>query len=95
MKHALVVVGAALALALAGCGNTTTTENSARQDSAPSSGCDSNYAGTCVPDVSYDLDCADISNSVDVVGSDPTASMLMGTGTAVSQTARGVPRLRP
>jgi hypothetical protein len=36
-----------------------------------SAGCDSNYAGTCVPDSSYDLDCADISGSVDVVGSDP------------------------
>ena len=71
MKHALVVVAAVVALAFAGCGNTTTTEDSARQDSASSSGCDSNYAGTCVPDSSYDLDCADISGSVDVVGSDP------------------------
>jgi hypothetical protein len=70
MKHGLVLVGAVVALALAGCGSTT-TDDSARHDSVPSSGCDSNYSGTCVPVASYDLDCADISGSVDVVGSDP------------------------
>jgi micrococcal nuclease len=33
--------------------------------------CDSNYSGYCVPDVSYDLDCADIGyNTVRVVGTD-------------------------
>lgn len=33
--------------------------------------CDSNYSGTCVPVVSYDLNCDDIGGSVRVVGSDP------------------------
>jgi hypothetical protein len=33
--------------------------------------CDSNYSGACVPIVSYDLNCDDISGSVTVVGSDP------------------------
>ena len=33
--------------------------------------CDPNYTGTCVPIVSYDLNCDDISGSVTVVGSDP------------------------
>ena len=32
--------------------------------------CDPNYKGTCVPIVSYDLNCDDISGSVSVVGSD-------------------------
>jgi micrococcal nuclease len=32
--------------------------------------CDPNYTGTCVPQVSYDLDCGDISGSVKVVGTD-------------------------
>lgn len=35
-----------------------------------SSGCDANYSGGCVPNVSYDLDCSDISFSVKVVGTD-------------------------
>lgn len=35
------------------------------------SGCDPNYSGTCVPQVSYDLNCDDIGGSVTVVGSDP------------------------
>lgn len=33
--------------------------------------CDSNYSGSCVPLVSYDLDCPDIGSSVYVTGSDP------------------------
>ncbi len=33
--------------------------------------CDPNYTGTCVPIVSYDLNCDDIDGSVTVVGSDP------------------------
>jgi hypothetical protein len=40
------------------------------QQPAPGSNCDSNYE-PCVPNVSYDLDCSDISFSVTVVGSDP------------------------
>jgi hypothetical protein len=36
----------------------------------PKSNCDPNY-NPCVPNVSYDLDCADIGFSVTVVGSDP------------------------
>ena len=35
------------------------------------SNCDPNYSGGCVPLVSYDLDCPDISFSVKVIGSDP------------------------
>lgn len=35
------------------------------------SDCDPNYSGTCVPQVSYDLNCDDIGGSVTVVGSDP------------------------
>ncbi len=38
---------------------------------APRSNCDPNYAGGCVPNVSYDLDCKDIGFTVTVVGSDP------------------------
>lgn len=34
-------------------------------------GCDPNYEGACVPNVPYDLDCADIDGPVYVVGSDP------------------------
>lgn len=37
----------------------------------PASECDPNYSGTCVPQVSYDLNCDDIGGSVTVVGSDP------------------------
>ena len=37
---------------------------------APSSNCDPNYTGGCVPVVSYDLDCGDISFSVRVIGTD-------------------------
>jgi micrococcal nuclease len=35
-----------------------------------SSNCDPNYAGGCVPNVSYDLDCSDISFVVKIVGTD-------------------------
>jgi hypothetical protein len=38
---------------------------------AASSGCDPNYSGACVPQVSYDLNCDDIGGSVTVIGSDP------------------------
>lgn len=37
---------------------------------APGGACDPNYAGYCVPIVSYDLDCADIRHRVSVVGVD-------------------------
>ncbi len=40
-------------------------------DVEPASECDPNYSGTCVPQVSYDLNCDDIGGSVTVVGSDP------------------------
>ena len=45
------------------------------------SGCDSNYSGACVPIVSYDLNCDDISGSVTVVGSDPHGFDGDGDGT--------------
>lgn len=44
---------------------------SAAPSSSSTSSCDPNYTGTCVPKVSYDLNCSDISGSVTVVGSDP------------------------
>jgi hypothetical protein len=37
---------------------------------APSSSCNPNYTGYCVPNVSYDLNCSDISHRVYVVGTD-------------------------
>ena len=36
----------------------------------PATDCDPNYAGGCVPNVSYDLDCPDIGFAVQVVGND-------------------------
>ena len=36
----------------------------------PGANCDPNYAGACVPVVAWDLDCPDIGNSIQVVGSD-------------------------
>lgn len=55
--------------------------NELRQESAPMptptpptpppSNCDPNYSGACVPNVPYDLDCADINGPVYVVGRDP------------------------
>jgi len=34
-------------------------------------GCNDNYAGGCVPDTGYDVDCVDVSGSdLDVVGTD-------------------------
>jgi hypothetical protein len=43
--------------------------------------CDPNYSGGCVPLVSGDLDCADISGSVSIVGSDPHGFDGDGDGT--------------
>jgi hypothetical protein len=37
---------------------------------APGDACDPNYAGFCVPIVSYDLDCSDIRHRVIVIGVD-------------------------
>ncbi len=50
--------------------------NELRQKAAPTptpppSNCDPNYRGACVPNVPYDLDCADIDGPVYVVGRDP------------------------
>jgi micrococcal nuclease len=39
-------------------------------ESQTANDCDPNYSGGCVPNVSYDLDCGDISFSVTVVGTD-------------------------
>lgn len=36
----------------------------------PASNCDPNYSGACVPIVSWDLDCADIGETVTVEGTD-------------------------
>ncbi|MGH2755174.1 MAG: hypothetical protein ACRDLB_12175 [Actinomycetota bacterium] len=58
--------------------NETQSPSPAAEDPQPSgssggsgSECDPNYSGTCVPNVSYDLNCDDIAGSVTVVGSDP------------------------
>lgn len=56
--------------------NTCDGERYSSSDSGASSGsssedCDPNYEGGCVPKVSGDLNCSDISFSVRVVGSDP------------------------
>ena len=49
----------------------TTKPSTTPKPATPStSNCDTNYTGGCVPVVSYDLDCGDISFSVRVVGTD-------------------------
>jgi hypothetical protein len=47
---------------------------------APSGNCDPNYEGACVPNVSYDLDCADVGTMVRVVGDDPNGFDADGDG---------------
>jgi membrane protein involved in colicin uptake len=42
----------------------------AQKKAAQARSCDPGYQGACVPNVSYDLDCADIGTSVRVVGRD-------------------------
>ncbi len=51
---------------------TPTATTTATPTPTPTAGgaCDPNYAGYCVPIVSYDLDCADIAHRVTVVGID-------------------------
>ncbi len=51
---------------------TPTATTTATPTPTPTAGgaCDPNYAGYCVPIVSYDLDCADIAHRVTVVGVD-------------------------
>jgi hypothetical protein len=46
------------------------------------SGCDPNYQGACVPTDQGDVDCADISGPVQVVGSDPNDLDRDGDGVA-------------
>lgn len=41
-----------------------------KPDRQPSSNCDPNYSGACVPIVGWDLDCTDIGESVTVEGTD-------------------------
>lgn len=48
--------------------------------------CDPNYEGACVPVVSDDLNCADIGQSVRVVGVDRHGSIVTVTATAASPT---------
>ena len=42
----------------------------AKEKPEPTSLCDPNYSGYCVPIVSYDLDCADVGSFFRVIGSD-------------------------
>lgn len=49
---------------------TLVNETPKPKTTTPPSNCDPNYS-PCVPNVSYDLDCGDISFSVNVIGSDP------------------------
>ncbi len=49
---------------------TTAPAPAAPTESQGASDCDPNYSGGCVPNVSYDLDCGDISFSVQVIGTD-------------------------
>jgi hypothetical protein len=46
------------------------TPSPAPTAASPASACDPNYAGFCVPIVSYDLDCSDIRHRVIVIGVD-------------------------
>jgi len=62
------VIFCAALLALAGCGEYG--EGSSEGTSEGASDCAAGYS-PCVPDVPYDLDCADIGFSVSVTGSDP------------------------
>ena len=86
MKSTAILTALVLASmgALAACGSTpqvkvTVTETvevapaptfSYSEPSEPQGKCDPNYAGGCVPIVSYDLDCGDIRMMVEVVGVD-------------------------
>lgn len=78
MKGALSVLGVAGIIALGVFQSITPT-----QPVSPvvgSSGCDPNYAGACVPIVSYDLNCSDIATKVQVVGDDPNGFDRDGDG---------------
>jgi hypothetical protein len=57
----------AAALALAGC--STSGGDSGNGSGNQSASCSPDY-DPCVPDASYDLDCADIGQEVEVVGDD-------------------------
>jgi hypothetical protein len=72
----LAIVGALIA---AGIG----VSYSGQSDPAspPSKNCDPNYTGACVPNVDYDLNCADIGyQTVTVVGSDTNGFDADGDG---------------
>jgi len=45
-------------------------KKSKKPSKAPAANCDPNYSGACVPIVSWDLDCADIRQTVKVEGTD-------------------------
>lgn len=68
---ALVLV--ALPVMLAGCANSDAPPEAPEPTliigTEPAAGCDPNYTG-CVPLADYDLDCADIGRSVEVIGGD-------------------------
>jgi hypothetical protein len=70
-RLALPLAVAAL-LTIGGCTDPTQPNNDAPTlgDVSGGGGCDANYSG-CVPDVGYDLDCADIDGPVQVLGNDP------------------------
>ncbi len=81
------LLAAALALAVpvgvGGCADPSQPDYDAPTlgDLGSGGGCDPNYSG-CVPDVDYDLDCADIDGPVQVLGADPHGLDREGDGSA-------------
>jgi hypothetical protein len=80
-------LAAALAVTIAfgvgGCADPSQADHDAPTlgDVGGGGGCDPNYTG-CVPDVGYDLDCADIDGPVQVLGADPHGFDRDGDGIA-------------
>lgn len=71
---AIVIVAVAVAIGggVALSGNDSDSSPATKSQLASVQNCDPNYRGACVPNVDYDLNCADIGyRTVEVVGSDP------------------------
>ena len=78
-----VAVAMLLLMSFAGCADPSQPDYDAPTlgNVGGGSGCDPNYSG-CVPDVTYDLDCADINGPVRVLGADPHGFDRDGDGSA-------------
>lgn len=79
------IVAVSMLLAV-GCGDVGSSggdggEGQRFADVRQGSGCDPNYSG-CVPDVDYDLDCADVDGPLTVLGADPHGFDRDGDGQA-------------